>query len=97
MADKWPKELTKGDFNPDFGFYIERPFYIVSELAQKRFLTILGRNIAIKERNGRTQQVWYFDQKSLTVKNKSNNQSLDIVSSGKGRNMQVWSTNGQWW
>jgi hypothetical protein len=31
-ADEWPREPIKGEFSPNFGFYVERPFYIVSQM-----------------------------------------------------------------
>jgi hypothetical protein len=53
--------------------------------------------MVIKTPNGRNTQVWWFDQASLTIKTKLNNQSFDIQNSGKTNNMQVWSTNSNWW
>jgi hypothetical protein len=32
-ADEYPEEPTKGELNKDFGLYVERPFYIVSQLS----------------------------------------------------------------
>ena len=50
-ADQYPKGLGKGDFNEDFGLYIERPFYIISELGEHRYLDLIGnRNMVIKTR-----------------------------------------------
>ena len=80
-----------------FGLYVERPFYIVSALPSHRYLDLINnRNMVIKTPNGRKTQIWWFDQKSLTIKTKLNNQSFDIQNSGKTRNMQVWSTNSGW-
>jgi len=62
-----------------------------------RYLDLVGRDFAIKTRNGRNTQVWYFHQQSLTIKSKSNNQSWDIKSSGATKYIQVWSTNSGWW
>jgi len=68
--------------------YVERPFYIVSELSDHRYIDILNvRNLVIKTKNGKNTQEWYFDQISLTIKSKSNNQSIDIKGSGKTNNM----------
>jgi hypothetical protein len=50
----------------------------------------------IKTPDGRKSQKWYFDQRILTIKTRYNNQSFDIVSSGKGVKMQIWSTNSEW-
>jgi membrane carboxypeptidase/penicillin-binding protein PbpC len=52
--------------------------------------------MVIKTPNGRNTQTWWFDQKSLTIRTKLNNQSWDIKSSGKTNDMQIWSTNSGW-
>jgi membrane carboxypeptidase/penicillin-binding protein PbpC len=96
-ADQWKRDPKKGELNEDFGIYVDRTFYIVSEMGKKRYLDILGRNFVIKTSNGRNTQQWYFHQQSLTIRSRSNNQSWDIRSSGKTRDMQVWSTNSKWW
>ena len=57
---------------------------------------INNRNMVIKTRNGRNTQTWWFDQKSLTIRTKLNNQSWDIKSAGKTNDMQIWSTNSGW-
>jgi hypothetical protein len=96
-ADQYPEEPVKGELNSDFGLYVERDFYVVSELNEHRYLDLINnRNLVIKTPNGRNTQRWYFDQKSLTIKTRLNNQSWDVKSSGRTSNMQVWSTNSQW-
>jgi len=96
-ADEWPQEPKKGEFSPEFGLYVERPFYIISQLPANRYLDLINnRNMVIKTQNSRKTQVWYFDQKSKTIKTKLNNQSWDIQSAGKTNNMQIWSTNSGW-
>jgi membrane carboxypeptidase/penicillin-binding protein PbpC len=96
-VDEYPEEPKKGELNEDYGLYVERPFYVVSQLNSNRYLDLTdNRNFVIKTRNGRNTQVWYFDQKSLTIKTKLNNQSWDIKSAGRTNNMQVWSTNSGW-
>ena len=32
-ADEWKGEPGKGELNEDFGLYVQRPFYIVSQLS----------------------------------------------------------------
>jgi len=84
--------------NEKFGLYVERPFYIVSNMDSHKYLDLINnRNMVVKTRNGRNTQVWWFDQRSLTIKTKLNNQSFDITSSGRSNNMQIWSTNSNWW
>jgi hypothetical protein len=96
-VDEYPKEPTKGELNKDFGLYVERPFYIVSKLPSNRYLDLINnRNMVIKTPNGRSTQTWWFDQKSLTIRTKLNNQSWDIKSAGKTNDMQIWSTNSGW-
>jgi hypothetical protein len=96
-ADKWIRDPVKGELNKKFGLYVERDFYIVSRMRAGRYLDLIGRDFVIKTRNGRNTQKWYFHQKTLTIRSKSNNQSWDIKNSGKTTHMQVWSTSSRWW
>jgi hypothetical protein len=87
-ANEYPKEPKKGQLNKDFGLIVERDFFIVSHMRGGRYVDIVdGRKIVIKTRNGRRTQKWYFDQRSLTIKTRYNNQSWDIKSSGKTNNL----------
>jgi hypothetical protein len=96
--DQWKGEPTKGQLNKDWGLYVERPFYIITHMSSGRYLDLISnRNMVIKTRNGRRTQLWWFDQRTLTIKTKLNQQSWDIKSSGKSQEMQVWSTNSNWW
>jgi hypothetical protein len=96
--DEWEGEPKKGEMNERIGLYVERPFYVVSQLGENRFLDLINnRNFVIKTRNGRNTQVWYFHQQSLTIRTKLNNQSWDITGSGKSKNMQIYATNSNWW
>jgi len=73
-ADEYPEEPKKGEMNEFFGLYVERPFYIVSKLGEHRYLDLLNnRNMVIKTQNGRNTQMWWFDQKSYTIRTKLNN------------------------
>jgi hypothetical protein len=97
-ADEWKGEPTKGQLNKRFGLYVERDFYIVSQLPSNRYLDIPDNiNMAIKTRNGRKTQVWYFHQQSLTIRTRYNNQSFDMKNNGKSNDMQIYSTNSGWW
>ena len=94
-VDEYPDEPKKGELNKDFGLYVDRTFHIVSEMNSHRYLDLINnRNMVIKTKNGRNTQEWWFDQASLTIKTRLNNQSFDIQNSGKTNNMQIWSTNG---
>jgi hypothetical protein len=67
--DQSPKEPTTG-LNKDFGFWVNRPFVIISRLPMGRAVEIVGgRHIVIKHKVfGKKSQQFYFDGKSKTVK-----------------------------
>jgi len=70
-ADEYPEEPKKGELNKEFGFYVERPFYIISEMSSNRYIQVLdGKKLVIKTANGLNEQVFYFDQTSKTIKSK---------------------------
>jgi hypothetical protein len=52
--DEMKKDPVKGELNEEYGIYVERDFYIISQLESNRYLDITGRDFAIKTRNGRT-------------------------------------------
>jgi len=68
--DKAKAIETKG-LNEEFGFHINRPFYIRSRMPMKRVLESIGaNNITLKRwRKNVTAQQWWFDEKTKTVKN----------------------------
>jgi len=68
-VDEAKPEPTKGQMSPKWGFIVERPFYIVSELKSNRHLTQLSasRDAIIKTPNGNNSQKFYFDQKTRTI------------------------------
>jgi hypothetical protein len=67
--DTMARERIKG-LNSNFGFFINRPFYIVSKMWMNRVVEMVGgRNLVIKTRvMNRKSQQWFFDQKSKTIK-----------------------------
>ena len=96
-ADEWKGEPKKGELNEQYGFLVDTDFFLESQLQSKRFLDVLGSNMVIKTRNGRKTQLWYFHQPSRTIKTRNNNYSFHIASNGGGKNMQIYSTNSNWW
>jgi hypothetical protein len=74
------KTRTEG-MNEKFGFEINRPFYLVSELPFNRVAECHGaNNVWLKRwRNNVKAQQWYFDEVSKTIKNNNwRSHSLDI-------------------
>jgi hypothetical protein len=83
-VDEYPEEPKKGELNEDFGIFVERDFYVVSQMSANRYLDLVGTNMVIKTPSlARKSQVWYFDQRSYTIKTRVNNKSWDIKSAGK--------------
>jgi hypothetical protein len=60
---------TKG-LNEEFGFYINRPFHMVSRLPLKRVIESIGANNMVIKRytKGRLAQQFWFDEKSKTIR-----------------------------
>lgn len=55
------KEKVKG-MNKNFGFEVNKPFYVVSKMWMGRVLEVVGgRNIVIRTRSTRSSQLFYFD------------------------------------
>jgi hypothetical protein len=97
-VDDWQGEPGKGELNSDLGFYVQRPFYIVSALGEHRHLDeINNHNAVIKTRSNRVHQQWWFDQATLTIKSKRTNYSFNIQSNGAGNKLEYRGTNSNWW
>jgi hypothetical protein len=97
-ADQWKGEPGNGELNEEYGLYVGKPFNIISAMGSGRYLEVINnRNMVIKTRNSQKGQIWYFDQRSLTIKTKINNQSWHIQSNGGGNKMEIQGTNSQWW
>jgi hypothetical protein len=97
--DKADKIRTKG-FNKEFGFHINRPFYIRSRMPMQRVAECHGaNNVWLKRwRKNTTAQQWYFDEVSKTLKNNHwKSHSLDIQSNGGSTNVRCTTTNSRWW
>jgi hypothetical protein len=78
--DKKAKTETKG-LNEEFGFHINRPFYIVSELPFNRVAEMHGNTqVTLRRwRNNTRQQQWWFDEVKKVVRNNYwKNYALDI-------------------
>lgn len=98
-VDELEEPLKKGDFNKEYGFYIERDFNIVSAMAGRRYLDNISNVASIKSRiTTRKEQVWYFDQKVRAIRTRiSSNYGLMINSNGAGSVIQMTSVVGKWW
>jgi hypothetical protein len=83
FADEYPADPKKGELNQDLGLFVERPFYIVSQMDEHRYVDVNDSQIGvIKTRNGNPTQVWYFDQNTLTIRSKQFNRAMEVQSDG---------------
>jgi hypothetical protein len=55
-------------FASEWGMYINRPFHIISEFGENRFLDLVSNRGVIKTRNGRDSQIFRFDMRYRTIK-----------------------------
>jgi len=86
--------------NKNFGFHINRPFYLVSKLPFNRVAECHGANNVWQRRwrKNTLGQQWFFDGVSKTLKsNQWKNYSLDIQSNGGSTNVRCTTTNSRWW
>ena len=97
-VDEAKPEPKKGEMSPWWGFVVERPFYIVSEMKAHRYLQILNNDAVIKTPNGQTYQQFYFDQRTRTIRSMANKgYSLSIQSHGRNRDLRWEGSNAVPW
>jgi len=98
--DKANKTRTDG-FNEDFGWEINRPFYMVSRLPMRRVIEAVGANNMVIKRyvKGRLGQQFYFDEASKTIRSQQwKNYAVEIQSNGGSSNVRLTSgINSRWW
>jgi len=98
--DKAKPVPTKG-FNKEFGWHINRPFYIVSRLPFKRVIeSISANNLVIKRwRKNVMGQQFFFDSVSKTIRSQQwKNYAMEIQSNGGSTNVRMISTiTSRWW
>jgi hypothetical protein len=80
--DEFIKDPTKGQLNRSYGLRVDTDFHIVSELPSRRHINNLSNKLVIKTSNGRKDELFYFDQKSRTIKSRTNNYSIHQQSNG---------------
>jgi hypothetical protein len=99
-VDSMKPEPKKGQLNPEFGLYVERPFHIVSMMHRHRYLDVInGRDLVIKTPTySRKTQIFWFDQRTKTIKSHHHRSySFNIMGNGGQANLKMWSTNSRWW
>jgi hypothetical protein len=81
-TDNIPEGYADGEFNAKWGFIIGKPFHIISVIGEKRMVDVYDNtNLALKTRNTRKSQLWFFDGVTKTIKTKiDGTRSLDMRS-----------------
>jgi hypothetical protein len=59
---------------------------------------VSARNVVLKRyRRGRTEQQFFFDYRSKTIKSQRyKDRSFDIQNAGRSNNLQMYTTNSRW-
>jgi hypothetical protein len=86
--------------NEEFGFHINRPFYIISELPFNMMVEMLGTtNVVLRRWRNYGGQKWRFDEKTKTIKNEQwKNYVLHIQGNGSHYNLKTSNVlTSRWW
>lgn len=77
--------------NTEYGFIVEEPFYLVSQLPSRRHLQYVDDmgTLRIKIPNGQIRQEFIFHGVSKTVQPYKMNKAITIKSNGGARNIGV--------
>jgi len=85
----------------DFGFYINRPFYLRSRLRMQRVAECHGaNNVWLRRwRKNVTAQQYYFDNVTKTIRSQQwKNYAMEIQSNGGSANLHFTSgITSRWW
>jgi len=98
---KKPSDKEEEIIEDQYGFDINRPFYIRSRMGMKRVIETIGANNMVikKYRKNVTAQQFFFDGVSKTIRSQQwKNYAVEIQSNGGSSNVHCTSTiNSRWW
>jgi len=89
--------LKKGDLNKRYGLYIQRPFFIQTQMPSNRYLDIVNGAVVLKTPNSFKSQQWYFDNVTKTIRSVKTNQSFNIQGNGRSKHLRLYNNNSRWW
>lgn len=72
-------------------------FHVQSHLRWGKYLESMNREVNLKTPNGRAEQLWYFDQRTKTIRNKANKKVFSIANSGRGNKLESYAISHKWW
>jgi hypothetical protein len=76
--------------------HINRPFHIISEFGENRFLDQVSNRGVIKTRNGKDSQIYRFDMTYRTIKCKGYSTAWSHSLDMRNQWMYVYGTGSQW-
>lgn len=96
--DKKEKRKRSGT-NEQFGFKINEPFMIISDMVSHRCLQMQGNyRLTINTCKDERRQLFVFDQKTKTVLSQMyQDRSLSVVNNGRAFPTEMAKTNARWW
>jgi DNA-binding HxlR family transcriptional regulator len=80
----------------EFGFFVGRPFHIVSELPSRRYLDIVNKKPVIKIDNGRDSQKWTFNWATRSIQSMSTGSLALTMNAKKNNLLTVAKSRSQW-
>jgi len=87
---------TEKGFASEWGMHINRPFHIISEFGENRFLDLISNRAVIKTQNNRNSQVFRFDMKYRTIKVQGYSTEWSHSLDMRNQWMYVYGTGSQW-
>ena len=95
------EKIAKTGYNEDFGFHVNRPFYIRSRLPMKRIAECQGAsNVFLKRwRKNVAAQTWFFDPVAKVIRsNHWKNYIMHIPGNGGQNSLRMTSSiTSRWW
>jgi hypothetical protein len=98
-VDEIPRDPIKGELSTEYGFIVEEPFYLVTQLPSRRHLQYVDdmATLRIKLPNGQIRQEFIFHGVSKTLQPYKMNKAIAIKSSGGAQPIGVEGVNSKAW
>lgn len=84
-TDSMPSGDKEGEFNEQWGFYVGKPFHIVSILGEQRYASVSGQDLVIAKPNGKDTQLFYIGEDGRIHPKGQTGKSLDIHGANSGK------------
>ena len=94
--DEFKADPKKGEMAIDFGFFVGRPFHIISELPSRRYLDIVNKKPTIKIDNGRDSQKWMFNWATRSIQSMSSDGLCLTMDPKNNSKLTMAKSKSQW-